>query len=375
MKKKIATILGARPQFIKAAVISRIINKMNTENSFKLIEEIIIHSGQHYDIGMSQIFFDELHIPKPDYFLDVNGSSHAVMTAMMLMKIEKCLLEIKPDIVLIYGDTNTTLAGALTATKLNIPVAHVEAGLRSFNRNMPEEINRILADKISRLLFCPTSTAVNNLASEGIGLEGEKSLYGQKVILSGDVMYDSVLYYEKIAQPSDKIKKMIQELKGNFYLATIHRAENTNDLNRLKNIIEALEKISGDIPVIIPLHPRTKKIIDENEIRFSHIKMIEPAGYFDLLVLLSNCKGVFTDSGGLQKEAYFMKKFCVILRDETEWIELTNNKAAVLVGADKEQIINAEKNLSSNLVEPKLGLFGDGSAGGKIIQSIISDSY
>jgi len=374
MEKKIATILGARPQFIKAAVISRIIKELNDENSSQLIDEIIIHSGQHYDIGMSQIFFDELDIPKPHYFLDVNGSSHAVMTGMMLIKIEKCLNEIKPDIVLIYGDTNTTLAGALTAAKLNIPVAHVEAGLRSFNRNMPEEINRILADKISSILFCPTTTAVNNLNNEGIGIEDKKSLYGQKVVLSGDVMYDSVLYYEKIAKPSDQIKKIIEEIKDNFYLATIHRAENTNDLSRLRNIIEALEEISKQTPVIIPLHPRTKKIINDNRILTKHIKFIEPAGYFDLLTLLSKCKGVFTDSGGLQKEAYFMKKFCVILRDETEWVELVRNNAAVLVGADKEQVVTAEKKLSSLNVEPETGLFGDGKAGEKIVGKLISEN-
>jgi len=374
MNTKITTILGARPQFIKAAVISRTISKLNSENSTKQIEEIIIHSGQHYDIGMSQIFFDELHIPKPDYFLDVNGNSHAVMTAMMLMKIEKCLLEIKPDIVLIYGDTNTTLAGALTAAKLNIPVAHVEAGLRSFNRNMPEEINRILSDKISRLLFCPTATAVINLNNEGIGLESEKSKYGQKVILSGDVMFDSVLYYEKIAQPSGQIQKLIKEQKGNFYLSTIHRAENTNDINRLRNIIEALEKISKDITVIIPLHPRTKKIINENGISIKHIKLIEPVGYFDLLSLLSNCKGVFIDSGGLQKEAYFMKKFCIILRNETEWVELVKNKAAVLVGANKENIFTAEKKLSLLHIEPEFGLFGNGKAGEKIVGKLISEN-
>jgi len=375
MAKKVATILGARPQFIKAAVISRMISKLNSENQSEQIEEIIIHSGQHYDIGMSQIFFDELQIPKPDYFLDVNGSSHAVMTGMMLMKIEKCLTEINPDIVLIYGDTNTTLAGALTAAKLNIPVAHVEAGLRSFNRNMPEEINRILADKVSTLLFCPTTTAVNNLNSEGIGLENEKTLYGQQVILSGDVMFDSVLYYEKIARPSEQIRKLIEEHKGNFYLSTIHRAENTNDINRLRNIIEALEEISKNTTVIIPLHPRTKKIINDNKIRSNNIKYIEPIGYFDLLTLLSKCNGVFTDSGGLQKESYFMKKICIILRDETEWIELVRNKAAFLVGADMEQIISAEKNLGSPNIETATGLFGDGKAGEKIVQTLISNDF
>ena len=373
MKIKMATILGARPQFIKAAVISRVIRRFNSYSSDKKIKEVIIHSGQHYDIKMSKIFFDELKIPRPDYYLDINGKSHGAMTGLMLQKIEESLLKIKPDIVLVYGDTNTTLAGALAAVKMQIPVAHVEAGLRSFNMEMPEEINRILTDRVSNFLYCPTETAVNNLARERIGKEAVGNTFKQRVIESGDVMYDSVLYYSKIAKPSKEIQKIIKGLDGGFYLATIHRAENTDNNLRLKNIFEALDEISKDISVILPLHPRTEKKLSELKLFSSRIKIIKPVGYFDMLTLIINCKGVITDSGGLQKESYFLNKFCIVLRDQTEWVELIKNRVAVLAGAQKERIISEGKKLNKMKIKIKKDLFGDGTAGEKIISSIISN--
>lgn len=360
----LVTVIGARPQFIKAAVVSRAIARHNTAAEKNQIQEIIIHTGQHYDSNMSDIFFQEMRIPHPQYNLELGGGQHGAMTGRMLEGIEAILLKEKPDCVLIYGDTNSTLAGALAAVKLHIPVAHVEAGLRSFNMNMPEEINRILSDRISSFLFCPTSTAVDNLAAEGINTNPQ---FKQMVYNVGDVMYDAALYYKQIAQTSQEIENLLKALPG-FYLATIHRAENTDDPSRLSEIIKALDQISKDIPVVLPIHPRTRSIINTRKFAVKNIKIIDPVGYFDMLSLLSGCRAVFTDSGGVQKEAYFFKKPCITLRDETEWVELIANGFNLLAGADFNRIILAEKDLMSRKADYGLELYGDGDAGGKIVR-------
>jgi len=318
---KITTIIGARPQFIKAATVSRAIITHKAD-----INEVIIHTGQHYDKNMSEVFFDELDIPKPNYNLGVGGGTHGQNTGRMLEGIEKVLLDEKPDWVLVYGDTDSTLAGALAASKLHIPVAHVEAGLRSYNTNMPEEINRILTDRISQYLFCPTSTAVNNLKKEGY------DHHNAEVIMTGDVMLDAAMYYAK------KAKKPKIDLKENFVLATVHRAENTDNLEKLTNIIEALNEINQETQVVLPLHPRTKKIIETNNIK-TDCTIVDPVSYLEMVYLLKNTELVMTDSGGLQKEAYFFKKPCITFRDETEWVELIDGNHNSLVQTDKDSII------------------------------------
>ncbi|MDA3813124.1 MAG: UDP-N-acetylglucosamine 2-epimerase (non-hydrolyzing), partial [Candidatus Cloacimonetes bacterium] len=312
---KLITIIGARPQFIKAAAVSREIAKHGD------IEEIIIHTGQHFDANMSEIFFDQMQIPKPDYNLEINSLSHGAMTGRMIEKIEEVLLKEKPDWVLVYGDTNSTIAGSLAAKKLHIKVAHVEAGLRSFNRNMPEEINRILTDKISDLLLCPTDTAVQNLQNEGIG---KNSL--AQIVKCGDVMQDAAIFYSKKAQ------KPKMDLPKKFILATIHRAENTDDPKRLTSIFNALNKISHEIPIILPLHPRTKIKSKNLKFKIENLQLVDPVGYLEMIYLLKNCSLVMTDSGGLQKEAFFFEKPCITLRDETEWIVLIENGFNTVVG-------------------------------------------
>lgn len=360
---KVVTIIGARPQFIKAAVISRAFKNSSG------INELIVHTGQHYDANMSDVFFEEMKIPKPHYNLHIGGGQHGAMTGQMLDKIEEILLEEKPDVVLVYGDTNSTLAGALAAVKLHIPVAHVESGLRSFNMRMPEEINRILTDRISSWLFCPTKTAVANL--EGEGFMGEKVSSTHIVENVGDVMYDAALFYKKIAQPNEKLSNTLKEVKHKFYLATIHRAENTDDVERLTNIIRALGAIGKITPVILPLHPRTRNIIEQYNIQTTNIKFIDPISYFDMITLLEKCQGVLTDSGGVQKEAYFFSKPCITLRDETEWVELVEHGYNVLVGADYEKILQAEKELATQKLDFSIELYGDGTAGEKIVQKLI----
>lgn len=351
---KIVTILGARPQFIKAGTISREIAK------YTEIKEIIVHTGQHYDANMSDIFFDEMQIPKPHHYLDVNGLSHGAMTGQMLEKIEKVLLEEKPDWVMIYGDTNSTLAGALAASKLHIKIAHIEAGLRSFNMNMPEEVNRILTDRISNILFCPTDTAIQNLLREGY------DNLDIKVVKSGDVMQDGAIFYKNLAvQP--KI-----DIKDKYILCTIHRAENTDDEQRLKNIFEALDVLANEIQIIIPLHPRTKKIIENLGIDTSKLTIITPVGYLEMVWFINNCTLVMTDSGGLQKEAFFFKKPCITLRDETEWVELVENRFNVLAGADKEKILEAYKNFSFS-DNFDIDLYGQGKASKNIIKKLIDN--
>jgi UDP-GlcNAc3NAcA epimerase len=364
---KLITIVGARPQFIKAAVVSRSIEQHNLNHLTK-IQEIIIHTGQHYDQNMSNVFFEQMQIPQPQYNLGIGGTSHGAMTGQMLEKIETVLLTEKPDVVLVYGDTNSTLAGALAAAKLYIPVAHVEAGLRSFNMKMPEEINRILTDRISSWLFCPTHTSMKNL-----GIEGFEKQQHMKIHNVGDVMYDAALYYRKIAKPSEVIKSLIANLDSNFYLATIHRSENTDAPDRFAAIINALNLIGREVPVILPLHPRAKKALGSQS--FPHIQILEPVSYFDTIELLTHCQAVFTDSGGLQKEAFFFTKPCITLRDETEWIELVEQGFNVIVGADFGKIISQPARLYLqvlNLKDKTENLYGSGNAGNLIIQHLLA---
>ncbi|NFA60917.1 UDP-N-acetylglucosamine 2-epimerase (non-hydrolyzing) [Clostridium sporogenes] len=347
---KILTVVGARPQFIKAAAVSNIIRKEH--------KEILVHTGQHYDKNMSKVFFEELQIPKPDYNLEIGSGNHGEQTGKMLIDLEKIYLKEKPDLVLVYGDTNSTLAGALCASKLLIPVAHVEAGLRSFNMNMPEEQNRILTDHISKLLFVPTVTAEDNLHNEGIN---------QNVHNVGDVMFDAVLHFKKLAEEKESILNKISIKSGEYILTTIHRAENTNDINRLKNIIEALNE-SGK-KIVLPLHPRTKKYIEDYNLQFSNnIKLIEPVGYLDMITLEMNSQKIVTDSGGVQKEAFFMKKPCITMRDETEWVETVKNGWNIVVGTDKNKILNSILNFQPNGYQKSI--FGDGKASYKILDII-----
>jgi len=351
---KIVTILGARPQFIKAGTVSREIAKYDE------VKEIIVHTGQHYDANMSNVFFDEMKIPKPDYFLGIGGKSHGAMTGQMIEKIEEVCIKEKPDWVLVYGDTNSTLAGALAAIKLHIKLAHIEAGLRSFNMNMPEEVNRILTDRISTILFCPTDSAIENLKNEGY------DNLDCKIVKSGDVMQDGAMFYKDLA-----VKPSV-DVDNEYLLCTIHRAENTDDEDRLRSIFEALSGIADEKQIILPLHPRTKKILEESDIDISKLTIIDPVGYLEMVWLIDNCSLVMTDSGGLQKEAYFFKKPCITLRDETEWVELANNGYNTLVGADKSKIIEAYKNYSKfNIENSKLDLYGGGKASKKIIEELL----
>lgn len=348
---KVVTILGARPQFIKAAAFSRAVDKIDN------IEEIIIHTGQHYDQNMSDIFFEEMNIPKPKYSLQTGGKTHGAMTGQQLEQIETILFAEKPDLVLVYGDTNSTLAGALAAAKLHIPVAHVEAGLRSFNKKMPEEINRILTDQISDYLFVPSLLAKQNLLNEGISEE--------KIFIVGDIMYDVSLYYrEKMVKPIwfDSLNL------NNFILCTIHRAENTNDAIKLSNIFEGLG--SSNKEVILPLHPRTVNKIKEHNINVSkNIRIVEPIGYLEMIWLEVNSSLVVTDSGGVQKEAYFHGKHCITLREETEWVELVENGFNSLVGFDIELI----KKSLNKFYEPILstGIYGCGDTATQILNIMV----
>lgn len=351
---KIITIVGARPQFIKAAAISRVIR----DQCAGKLSEIIVHTGQHYDGNMSQVFFDELDIPRPGYNLEISGGTHGVMTGRMLEAVEGILLTEKPDWVLIYGDTNSTLAGALAAAKLHIPVAHVEAGLRSFNMRMPEEVNRIVADRVSNLLYCPTKTAVKNLAAEGI-VRGVHDV--------GDVMYDVALFYRDKARQQSRILQKLGVEAGHFVLATCHRAENTDDPARLESIVTALEEISGKISVVLPLHPRTRKLIKERglEQRLGRVQVVEPLAFLDMIALEQSAKTILTDSGGVQKEAFFYKVPCITMRDETEWVETVASGWNRLAGADPQRIVEAWSTATRPAEHPEL--YGDGTAAHKIV--------
>lgn len=308
---RIVTVIGARPQFIKAAAVSRALRASGS------VEEVLVHTGQHYDDGMSDIFFRELDIPKPSYSLGIGSGSHGDQTGRMLAALENTLQKERPNWVLIYGDTNSTLAGALAAVKLHIPVAHVEAGLRSFNRRMPEEINRVVSDHVSDLLFAPTDIAVRNLLNEGLD--------SARIHKVGDVMYDVALFYGAKARAESDVLSRLKLAAGNYVLATVHRAENTDIAERLRNILNGLIAVSRSIPVVLPLHPRTRNSLDHEmrkQVSNSKILMLDPVGYLDMVMLESNAKAIATDSGGVQKEAYFYKIPCITLRDETEWTEL-----------------------------------------------------
>jgi UDP-GlcNAc3NAcA epimerase len=364
---KISAIVGARPQFIKAAAVSRAIENFNREKRNTQLVESIIHTGQHYDENMSQVFFDQLKIPRPSVNLEVGSGPHGQQTGQMLEKIEAELLREKPDVVLIYGDTNTTLAGAVAAAKMHIPVAHVEAGLRSFNRRMPEEVNRIVADHLSSLLFCPTETSVKNLLNEGI-TEGVHQI--------GDVMYDSVLFNSKLAEKSSDIMARLKVEAGSYCLATIHRAENTDDEERFGNILTGFSKIDGII--ILPMHPRTRKTLRNRPCSVdSNLHIIDPVSYLDMLILEKNARCILTDSGGVQKEAYWFGIPCITLRDETEWIELVEAGVNQVVGTDISRIVSAVEQAESftrRKFEQTSGLYGNGHSTEQIVTILAASS-
>ena len=349
---KILTVVGARPQFVKAATLSRVIASMSD------VEEIIVHTGQHFDKNMSDVFFEEMRIPRPDYNLAIASLSHGAMTGRMLEAIETIILDERPDWVLVYGDTNSTLAGALAASKLRVKVAHVEAGLRSFNMNMPEEQNRILTDRISTVLFCPTQTAVNNLNNEGY------EQFDIDVVNVGDVMFDAANFYSGYARKPDWLDQL--ELSNNYALATIHRAENTDNLDRLHEIVRSLNEIHKITPVILPLHPRTKKKLEKLNVKLN-VHVVEPVGYLEMVFLLKNCRVVLSDSGGVQKEAYFFKKSCLILREETEWIELVECGANHIVGANYQRIMEKFDSLRTG-ISFNSAFYGEGDAAEKIVK-------
>ena len=313
MTRKIVTVIGARPQFIKAAAVSREISKHHE------VEEVLVHTGQHFDDSMSQVFFDELDIAPPAHNLGIQAVGHGAMTGRMLEKLEEVIQQERPDWVLVYGDTNSTLAGALSAAKLHVSVAHVEAGLRSFNRRMPEEINRVVTDHLSDMLLAPTSNAVENLAREGIG--------STQVHLVGDVMYDIALYYADRAVKSSRILERLGLTAKGYVLATVHRAENTDDRQRLRAIVDGLAQVALDLPVVLPLHPRSRAALAANDLldrAGERLTLLEPVGYLDMVMLEKSAAAVATDSGGVQKEAYFHGVPCVTLREETEWVELVD---------------------------------------------------
>lgn len=351
---KIATVIGARPQFIKAAAVSRVLRTQH--------REVLIHTGQHYDANMSDIFFEELHIPRPDYNLGIGSGLHGAQTGAILAQVEEVLLKEKPDALLVYGDTNSTLAGALAASKLHIPVFHIEAGLRSFNRKMPEEINRVLTDHLSSRLFCPTDTAVRNLLAEGI-TEG--------VYQNGDVMFDAFLYNLKLAEEKSTILQTLGLSPKSFVLCTIHRAENTDDPARLTQILKAVARIS--LPVVLPLHPRTRKIVQQLGLNslLEQVKVIEPVGYLDMINLEANTLKLVTDSGGVQKEAYFAGVPCITMRDETEWVETVQVGWNCLTGADERKISDAVESFNSPAQHP--AIFGDGHSAEQFVKLLEED--
>lgn len=376
---KILTIIGTRPQFIKAAVISRAIaahNRLNPNAAH--LTEIIIHTGQHYDDGMSSIFFRELEIPEPVYNLGIGSGMHGQQTGEMLIAIEKVLMAEQPDCVLVYGDTNSTLAGALAAAKMHINIAHVEAGLRSFNRKMPEEVNRIITDHLSGLLFCPSQTAVNNLAAEGIITSSLRNHHRSPIIANqydvsvvGDVMADALEFaISRNSKHSDILNR--QDLKrGKYLLATIHRSENTDNRQRLKNIMSAFDDLNET--VVFPVHPRSKKILAE--IKYMpppHIKLLDPVGYFDMVALEQSARMIMTDSGGMQKEAYWLKVPCITLRNETEWIETVESGWNILTGSNQQKIINAVQHFTPPTDHPPL--YGDSRVAEKIVGTLLERS-
>ncbi len=350
---KIVTIIGARPQFIKAASLSREIKKHDN------IEEIIVHTGQHFDANMSEVFFTEMQIPKPNYNLNINSLNHGAMTGRMMEAIEEILLAENPDWLLVYGDTNSTLAGALAAKKLHIKVAHIEAGLRSFNMKMPEEVNRILTDRVSDILFCPTQQAIDNLEKEGY------ANIDCSILNVGDIMYDAALFYTNLAT------SQAASFPKDYILTTIHRAENTDDRSKLTKIFKSLDTINEKYAVVLPLHPRTKKLMTSYGIK-TNIHIIEPVGYPEMVSLIKNSKGVVTDSGGLQKEAYFFKKQGFTLRDQTEWVELIEAGCNRLIDVENDDIASIILNNLLNELDYTNPIYGDGKTSERIVETLIN---
>lgn len=356
--KRIVTIIGARPQIIKAAAVSRVIKTRYAGR----IEEHILHTGQHYDANMSEVFFRELGVPEPMYNLHVGSAPHGVQTARMIEGIEAVLMQTPYDGVLVYGDTNSTLAAAIAASKMQVPIFHVEAGLRSYNMSMPEEINRIVCDRLSSLLFAPTTTAVRNLEKEGITIG---------VVQSGDVMYDNSLYFSAMANEQSDILERLDLCHKKFVLATIHRPANTDSAENLQAIFVALEEIAQTgMDVVVPLHPRTRDRIDNYGLHAAGVRFIEPASFFEMIQLEKHAAVVMTDSGGVQKEAFFYGTPCVILRSETEWTEIVEAEAGILTGADHARIMAAYRQLADKEIHFPL-LFGDGHASEKITEEIL----
>lgn len=350
--KKVLTVVGARPQFVKLAPVVRAFEGR--------IHHVIVHTGQHYDDAMSRMFFEDLSIPHPDYNLGVGSGTHAVQTASIMTGLEDVILKERPDIVVVYGDTNSTLAGALVGTKLNIPVAHIESGLRSFNRSMPEEINRIITDRVSRFLFCPTETAMRNLSHEGMN---------HNAYPVGDVMLDTLILCEHLIKDHSTILSRLGITAKGFYLATVHRASNTDDATNLSSILEVLDSL--DAPVIFPLHPRTKKSMELRNLRTqmgNNVHFIEPAGYLDMLALQTHARKVLTDSGGVQKEAYILGTPCVTLRSETEWVETLENGWNILAGINRQAILDVVKSMPTG---PRRQFYGDGHASKKIAEILL----
>lgn len=374
--KKLLTIIGARPQIIKSAAISRAIRAHYSSK----IREIIVHTGQHYDERMSAIFFEELQIPKPDYNLQVGSGKHGEQTAKMITGVEEILEKEKPDYLIIYGDTNSTLAAALAASKIHVPIVHIEAGLRSYNKKMPEEINRILSDHVSTYLFPPTETGYGNLVKEGFKTNQLPpfTMDTPGIFNVGDVMYDNTLYFVEVAEKKSSILADHQLTKKNFVLATLHRNTNTDDATALNSIFRAFEEIATvyNIIIVLPLHPRTRKqmeVLLEPELTRKiesnpRILLLPPVSFLEMVQLERHARVVLTDSGGVQKEAYFLKTPCIIMRSETEWVEIVENGAAILSGASTEQIVAAYAHFENRPDITYKNIYGDGSAAEKILE-------
>ena len=362
---RLCTVVGARPQFVKAATLSRAIARHNAARGAAAIEEQIVHTGQHYDANMSDVFFEELGIPEPAYHLGVGSGSHGRQTGRMLEEIETILLREEPDLMLVYGDTNSTLAGALAAAKLHVPIAHVEAGLRSFNRRMPEEVNRVMADHLSQLLFCPTDQSVTNLAREGIHAG---------VANIGDVMFDSVLHYRAQVERNPRALRSLGLVPKAYYLATVHRAENTDSAENLHGIFAAFGEIQQCHPVIVALHPRTRQFLRTHQVGLPEgVRLLDPLSYFEMIELELHARIILTDSGGVQKEAFFAETPCLTLREETEWVETTTANANILCGSSAARIVAALRQFEDGRVVPDFAAspYGAGNAAEKIVGALL----
>ena len=376
---RIITVIGARPQIIKAAALSRVIL-----NDFQEIEEIIIHTGQHYDKNMSDVFFTELEIPKPQINLNVGSSSHGAQTALMIEKIEKVMLEHSPNAVVVYGDTNSTLATAVAASKLHVPIVHIESGLRSFNKKMPEEVNRILCDHVSTLLFSPTKSGFNNLLKEGFSKENSNNASADfpNIYHCGDIMYDNSLHFSKLSDENSDIIEKLNVQNEKFILATVHRNDNTDSKIKLKDLFSTFLQITEihQLKIILPLHPRTSKMMEQlldskllKKIQESNLlTIIDPASFLDMIALEKNAELIITDSGGVQKEAYFFKKPCIILRPQTEWVEIVETKSAVISDTNSKIILEATERFLSNPDLKFPEVFGDGNAASFIAKEMLN---